>query len=163
MKITSKASLFLVLAALCAAGCATPPGTPMPKPTDYQELTHAQSVFERYSRVFANDPDVTSVLLSSNNNPRNLVVHVKDNAAQRRLLKKFTGTIEGVDTRYYVDREGPQPDDPIEAVPTVAAPTTWWGKVMAVFEGWRTRIMMPNTASTPIPSVAPNAPGVKNI
>lgn len=157
MKRLKFALLLTILVAQTA--CATPPGTPVPKPTDYVELNKSTDIFRRYSHILGNDPDVTAVLLTANNNPRHMIVHVKDHAAHDRLLKQYGGTIEGLDVWYYIDHE-PNPGDPIEAVPKVEEPKTWWEKLIAAFAAWRTRI---STTASPEPSPAPPAAGLKQI
>lgn len=149
--MTLSRSLLGVLLLAALSGCGTPPGTPMPAPTDYNEQNHAQDVFRRYSPVFAKEPDVLGFYMTANNNPRHFKVIVKDMAARKRIYDKFGGNLEGIDLMVRADYE-PNPGDEIVSVPKEEAPKTWWEKLIAAFAAWKTRVLAPATPQSPLPT-----------
>jgi hypothetical protein len=133
------------------AGCATPPGTPTPLPTDYNEQNKSQDIFRRNAPALSREPDVLGVYLTANNNPRHLKVIVKDLAARKRIYDKYGGNIEGLDLMVRADYE-PNPGDEIVPVPKEEAPKTWWDKIFATFAAWKNRVLAPAAPQSPVPS-----------
>lgn len=124
-------TLGLVLAAI--AGCGTPPGTPQPLPTNYQEQAKAEDTYRKWAIAIEHEPGVFATFLTDNNNPRQFVVVVQDGAAGNAIMSHYHGQIEGLPLRVQIVPKQ-VPDEPTtDTVPTVKQPTTWWGQVLEFF------------------------------
>ena len=135
--MSSRIAIGLLLT-VTLAGCADPPGLSKPKPFDLQEEQRATATYDKYKGVVQNTDGVLTTYLTQTNNPRRMVVVVKDDAAAKAVKKSYRDSIlaDGLKLKVaVVDREGE--DDPIEAVPTATTPDTWWGKVLSFFQGLR--------------------------
>ena len=132
----SKRILFMALIAAALGGCADPPGLAKPKPFDYQEEQQATSVYQKYKGHFQAIDGVMTSYLTANNNPRAIMVVVRDKETAEKVRARFGRRVDGLRLRTsVVDRDVPD-DAPIEAVPTQTLPDTWWGKVLGFFQGW---------------------------
>lgn len=123
----------LTAAAVSLAACTDPPGTPKPLPTDRAEESAAVAMYRKYAPHVREIDGVLSTGLTNNNNPRQLVVVVKDDQARQRVSGRFKDSLEGlplvvkVAPSYLEDGQG------IAAVPTQTVPDTWWGKLLEFF------------------------------
>lgn len=137
----SKRILLSLMIGAALAGCADPPGLPKPKPLDLAEEQRSTALFQKYGPHVRQVDGVLNTYLTANNNPRTLIVVVKDQKSADAVWNQYASVIEreGLPMRTKI-AERNVPDDgsggAIEAVPTQTVPDTWWGKVVGFFQGW---------------------------
>lgn len=136
-------SRFLTSLFACAvlAGCADPPGTPKPLPLNYQEENQAIQVYRKFQPHLQGVEGVQETYLSANNNPRRVVVVVRDEASAARVRKQFGKNLDGLKMRFEIADQDKPEDGPIQKVPTVEQPTTWWGKIVWYLGMWRQQLL----------------------
>jgi hypothetical protein len=159
---------LLCLACLAAlAGCADPPGTRKPLPLDYGEQTKAQQVYRALSPQLSKYDGVVGSYLTATNNPRRIVVVVKDKDTRDQMKQLFGRDRDGVKIRYEIASKGFEHDDgPIEAVPNQDLPVTWWDKVMFYMKHFAYRVMPEDMRpdgldEPPTPPAEPADPNLK--
>lgn len=133
----SKPILFTLLLTTALSGCADPPGLPKPKPFDLQEEQRSSAAYNKYKLLVQQMDGVVTTYLTRNNNPRQMIVIVKDHKSEEAVWQAYGHAVErdGVPMSIKVqDRDVPD-DAPIEAVPTQTVPDTWWGKLVSFFQG----------------------------
>ena len=132
----------LSLAVLLAlAGCADPPGLKKPLPLDYQEQSHAQDVYRRIGPQMAKYDGVVGSFLTQTNNPRRIVVVVKDKTTRDQMRMLFGKENDGVKIRYEISDKGFDANAGIEAVEKVDLPVTWWDKVVFYLKNFANRVL----------------------
>jgi hypothetical protein len=130
-----KPILFSLLIAAALGGCADPPGLAKPKPYSMEEEGQATAVYQKYSGHLQQMDGVLTTYLTATNNPRALMVVVKDDKTAGEVRAKYGRRVDGMRLSVKVlDREVAD-DGPIEEVPTQTVPDTWWGKVVSFFQG----------------------------
>jgi hypothetical protein len=131
-----KPILFSLLIAAALGGCADPPGLAKPKPYSMEEEGQATAVYQKYSSHLQQLDGVLTTYLTATNNPRELMVVVKDDKTRKIIRDKYGRRVDGMRLSVKVlDSEVADDDGPIEAVPTQTVPDTWWGKVVSFFQG----------------------------
>jgi hypothetical protein len=123
---------------LTLAGCADPPGLSKPKPFDLNEENRSTATYNKYKSVVQNTDGVLTTYLTQTNNPRRMIVVVKDEKTAESVKSAFRDKVltDGLSMKVrVVDRQND--DDPIEAVPTESTPDTWWGRILQFFQGIR--------------------------
>ncbi|MEB3328928.1 MAG: hypothetical protein VKQ33_06815 [Candidatus Sericytochromatia bacterium] len=120
---------FLLLA---LAGCADPPGLKKPLPPDAAEVLAATSAHRRLAAELRSEPGVLGTYLTQTNNPRRLVVVVRDAATLERLERTRPRRYDGLKLRYEVAPQGFVADSeaPLEAVPAETLPEGWWDRLV---------------------------------
>src|SRR5687767_4409904 len=91
-------SSFMCL--LVLAGCADPPGMRKPLPIDYQEQSRAQAVYRTLGPQLTQFPGVVGSYLTQSNNPRRIVVVVRDKAVLKSMKSLYGKERDGVKIRY---------------------------------------------------------------
>lgn len=124
----------IVLTAVMA-GCADPPGVAKPKPLNYQEEAKASEIYHRYSPQLKDVDGVVTTYLTASNNPRRVVVVVKDRKSRNAVKEKFGTNLEGLKMKFKTAETDADIDDgPIEAVPTSGLEMGGiWGQVLTFF------------------------------
>jgi hypothetical protein len=125
----------IVLAAFMA-GCADPPGIAKPKPMNYQEESKAGEIYNKYSGKLKEVDGVVTTYLTASNNPRRVVVVVRDRKARNAVKDKFGTDLDGLKLKFKTAENDVDVDDsaPIEAVPTSGFEAGgWWGQVLGFF------------------------------
>lgn len=146
----------LLLATLALAGplgCTTPADFPIPKPTDPIEQSKAIDTYKRLRATLGQEKGVLAFYLTTFNDPRSLVVEVKDDPTYERLSAKYSGDIEGLKLRMSVRSDLAASDANLEEVKAMtlreayvdrawhwlrnfrARMRTWPGRLEAAF--WR--------------------------
>jgi hypothetical protein len=117
---------------LALAGCADPPGISKPLPPDAAEILASTNAHKRLAAEFRTEPGVLGTYLTQTNNPRRLVVVVRDEATLERLERSRPRRYDGLKIRYEVAPQGFVADSeaPIEGVPTEALPEGWWDRLV---------------------------------
>lgn len=133
--------LASLLCLLVLAGCADPPGLKKPLPVDYQEQTKAQEVYRRLGPQMAKYDVVVGSYLTQTNNPRRIVVVVKDKAAREQMRMLFGKSVDGVKIKYEVAAKGFDVNEGITEVPKQDLPQTWWDKVVYYFKNFAYRVL----------------------
>lgn len=123
----------LMALAVGLSACADPPGMPKPLPTDHIEESSAMAMYRKYAPHLREIEGVFSTGLTSNNNPRQLVVVVKDDTAKKRVTSRFKDSLEGLPLVVKIAPSYAEGEGAIEAVPTQTEPDTWWGKLAEFF------------------------------
>ena len=78
--MSSRIAIGLLLT-VTLVGCADPPGLPKPKPFDLQEEQRATATYDKYKNLVQDTDGVLTTYLTQTNNPRRMVVVVKDDKA----------------------------------------------------------------------------------
>ena len=105
-----------------------------------QEETRSTAAYNKYKDPVQKMDGVLTTYLTRNNNPRELVVVVRDEKTGDAVYDAYSRAIKQEGLRMQikvVDREGAGDGNPIEAVPTETTPDTWWGRVLMFFQGLR--------------------------
>lgn len=123
------------------AGCADPPGKPKPLPLNYQEETQAIQVYRKYQPQIQAVDGVQEMYLTANNNPRRIVVVVRDEDAADRVKAQYGKRLDGLKMNFEVAKKIKPADGPIEQVKTVEQPTTWWGKIAWYLGMWKQQLL----------------------
>lgn len=147
--------ILLLTCILALAGCADPPGMRKPLPLDTREQFAASETYRRIGPELARQPGVVGTYLTQTNNPRRLVIIVRDEATMETIKKQYGRKIDDLRIRYEVANKGWDPNEGIEAVPTESLPTTWWDKVIFYFKNFANRVM---PVDMPSEQPAPNLP-----
>lgn len=140
----------LTVSLLLVVGCADAPGVTKPLPLDYQEQQRATDVYHRNAGRLNGMDGVYSTYLTTHNNPRRIIVVVRDNDALDNVERAFGTSIEGVTLDYRINPKAIEADGGIKEVPTITMPTTWWGKVLLYLEQLPEKVM-----GAPPPEPAP--------
>lgn len=162
-------SLASLVCLLVLAGCADPPGVKKPLPVDYQEQNKAQEVYRRLGPQMAKYDVVVGSYLTQTNNPRRIVVVVKDKAAREQMKMLFGKEVDGVKLKYQIAEKGFDTDDGITEVPKQDLPQTWWDKVVFYFKNFAYRVLPSDVIDKddapapklPPPDAAPKDPNLK--
>jgi hypothetical protein len=105
-----------------------------------QEEARSSAAYNKYKLLVQQMDGVVTTYLTRNNNPREMVVVVRDHKAEEAVWQAYGHAVErdGLPMHLKVlDRDAPEGVSPIEAVPTESQPDTWWGKLIGFFQGLR--------------------------
>ncbi|MOA52283.1 hypothetical protein D3C78_1755580 [compost metagenome] len=94
------------------------------------------AVYKKYKGHFQAIDGVMNSYLTANNNPRSIVVVVRDRKTAKAVEKEFGNRVDGLLLETSVVERDLPDGAPIEAVPKQDLPDTWWGKVLGFFQGW---------------------------
>lgn len=125
----SKKILGVFLALACLLSCAEPPGLRQPLPPDPREEFAAYAAYRRAASDLGKEEGVLSTYLTRTNNPREVVVVVRDKDVRRRLDGKYRGRVNGLPVRVELAPKGFE-EEAIQRVQQEMLPTTWWEKVV---------------------------------
>jgi hypothetical protein len=112
----------------CLGACADPPGLRQPLPVDQREEYASYASFRNLANELSKEDGVLSTYLTRTNNPRELVVVVRDKDVRRRIDQRYQGRLNGLTIRVELAPVGFE-EEGIRAVPKEMLPTTWWGKL----------------------------------
>lgn len=162
--------LVSLLCVLLLAGCADPPGLRKPLPVDYQEQNKAQEAYRRLGPQLAKYDVVVGSYLTQTNNPRRIVVVVRDKAAREQMRMLFGKEVDGVKIKYEIATKGFDVDEGITEVPRQDLPQTWWDKVVYYFKHFAYRVLPSDVIDRddepapklPPPDAAPKDPSLKS-
>lgn len=139
------------LAVACPVyGCASPPGLTPNAPVDPTEVARSTERFRQYATDMRYVDGVISVYLTSNNNPRQMVVTVDRDAVAESLRAKYGREIEGIRIRYETIAADPE-ERAVDRTRRII-PSTWWGRLLDYAQNWRQYVFpaekpKPETAS----------------
>ena len=133
--------LLSLMALTLVSACADPPGKPKPLPLNYQEETQAIQVYRKYQPQIQEMDGVQEMYLTANNNPRRIVVVVRDEASADRVKAQYGKRLDGLKMNFEVAKKIKPADGPIEQVKTVEQPTTWWGKIAWYLGMWKQQLL----------------------
>jgi hypothetical protein len=92
------------------------------------------------ARELAQEDGVLSTYLTQTNNPRELVVIVRDKDIRRRVDDKYRGRLNGLTIRVELSPKGFE-EQGILAVTKEELPSTWWGWLVYYFRHYAFRIL----------------------
>ncbi|MEB3195719.1 MAG: hypothetical protein VKP62_00805 [Candidatus Sericytochromatia bacterium] len=164
--------LLLGVALAGLLGCADPPGMRKPLPLDPAEEGQALATYRKAAQEVQQVDGVLGTYLTRTNNPREMVVVVRDKPARKRVGEKFGGEIAGLSLRVELAPKGFEDEqEPIEEVQNEKLPSNWrewlayaWNEGMqrlrtqveewrARWRQWRTpRPEEPNPAASMLPT-----------
>ena len=135
-------AFLIALSATSVAACADPPGTPHPLPFNYQEESSSLAIYDKYAPLIRQINGVDTVYLSANNNPRLLVVVVRDTVAQNQAKIRYGQVLDGkLNVDYRIEPRDDDGEGPIAQVPTAKAPGSWWEVVTSFFTSLPAHVM----------------------
>lgn len=118
-----------LLALICLTACADPPGVRQPLPSDPREEYAAYAAYRQVASDLSKEDGVLSTYLTRTNNPREVVVVVRDKDVRRRLDDRYRGRMNGLPLRVELAPKGFE-EEGIQPVPQENLPTTWWEKLV---------------------------------
>ncbi len=121
--------------AVTVYGCASPPGLVQNAPVDPTEVARSTERFRQYATDMRSVDGVISVYLTSNNNPRQMVVTVDRDAVAESLRAKYGREVDGIRIRYETIAADPE-ERAVDRTRRII-PSTWWGRLLDYAQNWR--------------------------